>query len=281
MSHGGAQRFVAAIEKQELRPYTVALLADTLVDSISKIELDSLQARLLSLSRAVQSFEDAYQEFVELRDAHSSSAAEQRERYAALAQAFSSSVDRIGHLAITLAGVDEEGRVFVEALTVACSVTSAIASQDYLSAATQGLSLARSTGVPIPVEVSRWVAFAGGVSTAKQPEEVAAILEEFALPPASYATKRYSPASQTQARSGLFINSYLGLSGGGEWLGGSTRQSGGNGRAAYGGVSLPIGAEIALGDGKQSLFLSVLDLGTVANYRFAGSSDQTSPPNIT
>jgi hypothetical protein len=114
----------------------------------------------------------------------------------------------------------------------------------------------------------RFASFSADMLNAKTAEEKQKVLDDVISPPTTYRTKR-SYAKTT------FINSYLGLSGGREWL--SRRDS----WAGHAGLFAPIGIELAAAtknDHSNSLLFSVVDLGTIVSYRISNTDDSDGVP---
>lgn len=99
---------------------------------------------------------------------------------------------------------------------------------------------------------------------ARTPDEVAAAIEAFALPPGSSAMKKY-------ARFSISLNAYVGASGGLEFLDNT------NGNPYYA-IATPIGVCFNFGlqsAGSLSLMASVIDIGALTAFRF---QDPTTNP---
>ena len=126
--------------------------------------------------------------------------------------------------------------------------------------------------------LAKYGGFMAAVSTAKTSDEVEQAVEAFALPSGSSRVKRESPFSIT-------LNAYTGLFVGHETLKGIHAPNTFN---AYG-VTAPIGVALNLGkrhfldfynsggNWSYSLFLSIIDLGAVAAYRFNDDTTASAP----
>jgi hypothetical protein len=107
--------------------------------------------------------------------------------------------------------------------------------------------------------------FMATISSAKTAEEVQQAIETIALPPGSYQVKR-------ESRANISLNGYLGLYGSGEYLPASKQNN-----SFSAGVFAPVGVAFSAGGYKRaddrggkshSLFVSVIDVGTLASFRF-------------
>jgi hypothetical protein len=115
--------------------------------------------------------------------------------------------------------------------------------------------------------------FMSTIVHAESSDEVEQAIEAFALPPGSSRIKRESSFN-------VSVNAYAGLYGGGERIRGFDKGFEFNSF----GVTAPIGVAISKGNSKffwlgkgrhtsYSVFVSLIDLGAVAAYRFAADSD--------
>ena len=117
----------------------------------------------------------------------------------------------------------------------------------------------------IPVPLERLIVLAASVAEANTSEDVWDILQSFADPVGSFATKRASGAHVT-------IGAYFGVMGGFEIVD--------NNLGYQIGLALPVGIELSFGlDECCSLgfFLAPLDLGVIASYRLTGDVSNPSP----
>lgn len=119
--------------------------------------------------------------------------------------------------------------------------------------------------------VTEYGTFMAGVATATTPEEVTQAIEVVALPPGSYRVKRESYVN-------IALNAYVGFYGGNEHMPASKEED-----CFSAGIFAPVGFSFSRGGLKHddknggksvSLFMSVIDLGTFASFRF--NDDQTS-----
>ncbi len=99
--------------------------------------------------------------------------------------------------------------------------------------------------------ILRYGALAADISMAKDPTQVASIIEDAALPQGS--------ARQKNSLGGLYLNSYVGMSCGLEWLESE------NGSSGHVSAFAPVGFEYCFG--RVSMFMSVMDLGALVSYR--------------
>lgn len=116
--------------------------------------------------------------------------------------------------------------------------------------------------------------FMANVASAKTAEEVQQAIEVVALPPGSYQVKR-------ESRKNISINGYVGLYGGGEYLPASE-----NDTRFSAGVFAPVGVAFSTGGYKatspakggwsRSLFISLIDVGALASFRFGDNSTSVS-----
>ncbi len=130
-------------------------------------------------------------------------------------------------------------------------------------------------------DVARYGTFIATVATAKTSDDVESAIESFVLPPGSSSVKRETPFN-------VALQAYTGLFYGHEQIQGVA--SGSNWFNTYG-VTAPIGVSVSIGQRKffcpfsggghasASLFISLVDVGAVAAYRF-GDSQTASAPTI-
>jgi hypothetical protein len=113
--------------------------------------------------------------------------------------------------------------------------------------------------------VIKYGTFMAGVATAKTSEEVQQAIEVVALPPGSYRVKR-------ESRINISLNAYMGFYGGNEHMPQSENKD-----SFSAGLFAPVGFAFSRGairfkdkkGGKSlSLFASVIDVGTLASFRF-------------
>jgi hypothetical protein len=126
-----------------------------------------------------------------------------------------------------------------------------------------------STSVIKPF-ILKYGSFMAAMAQAENSEEVAAAIEAVALPPGSARIKRQTPFN-------VSLNSYAGLFLGYEHVKGVDND--GFKFNSYG-VTAPIGVAISTGNNKRgslSLFLSVVDIGALAAFRFSNDSTSSVP----
>ena len=114
--------------------------------------------------------------------------------------------------------------------------------------------------------VIKYGTFMAAVATAKTSEEVKQAIEVVALPPGSYRVKR-------ESRANISFNAYVGFYAGNEHMPASEKQN-----SLSVGLFAPVGFAFSMGSlkgndtkkgGKSlSLFASVIDVGTLASFRF-------------
>ena len=107
------------------------------------------------------------------------------------------------------------------------------------------------TTLTLPENMVKYATFAADIVTAESDDKIKEILENATLPVGSYRIKR-------NARNGVFINSYVGLGGGCEWLE--------NDPSSHITPFAPIGLEY--NKRSFSFFMSIIDLGTLVSYRW-------------
>ncbi len=117
----------------------------------------------------------------------------------------------------------------------------------------------------IPSSLVQYLTLAADISQAQNVEEAKNIIDNAILPVGSYKIKRSVKFSSS-------INSYIGLNGGREFLDYKNLK---NNSAHYLGPFLPIGVDLSWSCGTEnkmgwshSAFISIIDLGVVAGYRF-------------
>ncbi|MDX1639096.1 MAG: hypothetical protein R3281_14090 [Balneolaceae bacterium] len=113
----------------------------------------------------------------------------------------------------------------------------------------------------------KYGAFMAAVVEADEGEEVVQVIESFALPPGSYRIKRESAFS-------ISLNSYLGGFAGRENLTESSNEGGVWGLTAPVGFSFSFGS---FGRSAPTVFLSLVDLGGVASFRFEHDEEERLP----
>lgn len=154
-----------------------------------------------------------------------------------------------------------------------------LAREDYAAIVTDLIPIAADSilwskvGVLLPPKAQKALQVASAVALAQDGDAVRAALESAIAPPDRYLAKR---VAKEQRRS-LWINSYVGLTTGREWLLNGRNFEEGKFAA---GIALPIGIEINGGrDG--GLLLQLLDLGQVLNYRLGDTATvRRDPPDL-
>lgn len=117
--------------------------------------------------------------------------------------------------------------------------------------------------------LARYGSFMSAVATAKNSDEVAQSIEAAALPVGSARVKRHSKFN-------VAINAYTGLFAGHEWIQGVSNKTAFN----TFGLTAPIGVAASWGSSKgwsKSIFLSLVDIGAMAAFRFADNSTAEVP----
>jgi len=145
-------------------------------------------------------------------------------------------------------------------LTSYLSITTAVLKRDYKTVFP--LLIAEFSDIlDIPQDDKNLIFLAGQISSVRSSEEFEAVLESYALPIGASRLKRHSKIN-------LSINCYGGVTIGCEYYNDAPdlREEKNIGLAA------PIGVAFTFFDGSTSLFLSLLDLGTVVNQRLNGNS---------
>lgn len=149
--------------------------------------------------------------------------------------------------------------------------------QEY-GAAFARFSLAASRLSPeqkMPTWYSKWVPFLADLATAKDSETMEGVLRSAAAPVGSYKIKRGKPTSKSSFHA--MLNAYVGVSSGAEALlnNGKTR--------GHIGPTASIGVEGSWGKPKDwsvSLYLPILDLGSLVDYRLGSDDDVESAPTL-
>lgn len=274
---GGGDEFLRILrDTTYVRFAAVFFVHDVLIRGDVPVPSALLVARVQEIHGAVRSLQGVYEEFEELRESRSAPMAVRRERYAALARAFSDAAIQVGAAGAALSSSTVTPAYF-QLVASSADIAAAVLEEDYVTAVALGLAAANQAGWQVSPKVVRWTSFAGGLASANTSEDVTAMLEQFALPPASYMAKRYPPQEEDRALA-LHLNAYLGASGGGEWLTGGDGAE--NEAAGYFGLALPVGLEVGFGSSRYSLFIPMLDLGAIASYRLGDSSTEAAP-NVT
>lgn len=121
----------------------------------------------------------------------------------------------------------------------------------------------------INAEIVKYLTLAADICQAESTEAASKIFEAAILPPGSYRLKRTSAFSSS-------VSAFTGIGSGFEWL-----DKGNLKAAVFISPFLPIGIDLTWSTGddeeqcdSKSVFFSLIDLGTVAGYRFKNSGDE-------
>lgn len=128
-----------------------------------------------------------------------------------------------------------------------------------------------------PMQI-KLLTLAATVAEAQSSDEVSAAFEAAADPVLSFRAKR---TTSDDDKGGMFgLNAYVGLSGGAEH---AFAPDATGGTVGYGGLTVPIGPEWSLPVkcGSLSLFVPLIDLGTVASFRFRNDNAVQQTPSMT
>jgi len=147
--------------------------------------------------------------------------------------------------------------------------------QNYANSALVALNFIRDTysDTTMNKDLFKYITLIADISHAQNTQEVRTIVDRAILPVGSYAIKRSTGFS-------VAVNAYAGIAGGHEW----TNQGSNNWSSAGAaiGFSLPIGISINWSKGDEdnmahanTFFLSLLDLGAIANYNLGNSEDNS------
>ncbi|MBO0321832.1 hypothetical protein J0X14_05950 [Muricauda sp. CAU 1633] len=129
-------------------------------------------------------------------------------------------------------------------------------------------------------EFLKYGSFMAAIAESDDQDEIEQIIESIALPPGSAAIKR-------RTKFNVALNAYVGLATGSEYNGATDDSK------SFLGVNVPIGIATSWGHGQKykadcdckkergssSIFVSLIDLGAVTNYRF-GDNDTANLPEI-
>ncbi len=130
-------------------------------------------------------------------------------------------------------------------------------------------SLTQELGVrfPLPESVQRYLPLITALTTAQTPEDVTAALNKFALPVGSWRDKE-------EGHHLLNLNAFAGV------IAGPTNATGGGGNKAYRfAVFAPVGLDYNL-NRHWGAFLSIVDLGNLAEVRFHQDEGSTDVPDV-
>ena len=143
--------------------------------------------------------------------------------------------------------------------------------EDYVAAVTQ-LTVKMHAYMAKDSKYNRLLTFVAQLAATKDEKDMEALLDSYAAPIGSASIKRTSSFAIT-------LNSYAGINGGYEWVkGGDAAKE----DSWYAGVAAPIGftfTPLSGRAGSVSLFLEVLDLGSLVNVRF--KNDETTYSDLT
>jgi len=152
----------------------------------------------------------------------------------------------------------------------------AIEAENYSKIALVGLQVVKDARESSDPNLTRMLTFGAALAEADSSEQVTAALEAAADPVGSFRARRGHPPGEQNVN--VAVVAYLGGSGGLEWT-----QVDGTPRGAHAGVAAPIGIEFSIGTNKAEksfwplsrvrsvgLQVSLLDLGTLVNYRLSG-----------
>ncbi len=156
--------------------------------------------------------------------------------------------------------------------------------QNYANSALVALNFIRDTYADeMNKDLFKYITLIADISHAQNTQEVRTIVDRAILPVGSYAIKRSTGFS-------VAVNAYAGVAGGLEW----TNLENDKWSSASGaiGFSLPIGISINWSKGNEdnmahsnTFFLSLLDLGAIANYNLGNTEDDgesiSTAPEIT
>lgn len=164
-----------------------------------------------------------------------------------------------------------------ETFDLAMVMTAEVAREDYGRIALYALKLLHTflpSEVVLDEDLVKLITLAADISEAER-GQVKDIFEAAILPVGSYRIKQSTSFS-------VSLNAYTGLSGGAEILGET------NGAKVFGGIHAPIGFGLNWSKGTEqhlkasnSLFLSVIDLGTLVSYRFGTEDSVNATPEVT
>jgi hypothetical protein len=153
-----------------------------------------------------------------------------------------------------------------------------VVSREYGRAVVIVVKLIEDNAVQLSADQLRYLSFAANLATAQRAEEVTAALDAAAEPVGAYRAKRGE--RDTQARRFAFtVNGYVGASAGVEQ---AEIPGGGTDRGNYAGLAVPFGLELAYAfkNSSLSLFVPVIDVGTIASARFNGDDEVESQPEV-
>lgn len=185
---------------------------------------------------------------------------------------------------------------YISALTDAVTIYSLVRNRDHAqvladldkalkNAATESekinisMQLKRENGVAdMTTNLFRYGTFMAAIADAHSPEEVSAAIEVFALPSGSARIKRESPFN-------ISLNAYIGPFVGYEKISGLKKDDDFSLNSF--GIAAPVGVAVSWGDRKffyqgkghwsYSVFVSLIDLGTLATFRLGNSTVEEVP----
>lgn len=165
-------------------------------------------------------------------------------------------------------------------------VARSLASEDYATAVLTSLAFVDSLGImnSMPLNVRRVLSLTADLAQAQDADGVAASLDRFAAPPESYLTKRASGRGAY-----VLLNAYAGAGFGREGV--CPRLAGCRASANVVGAYMPLGLEVGVPISSRvrllsgafrsaSVFVQVIDLGTLATWRLAERDGVDKAPNV-
>jgi hypothetical protein len=164
-------------------------------------------------------------------------------------------------------------------LTDGIDLIRAAAQRDYEHVIIDGIAIVQRLAVKLPWTQTtvRYMTAAASLATAKTPADIETVLNDVAEPVGSARLKR-GPVANGGVRTTFTLNAYLGA--GGAWELTTTRGLPRAGVVAAG-LAVPIGPEVAWGVKdflpSISIFVPIVDLGLLANYRLSGDTLKTAP----
>lgn len=161
------------------------------------------------------------------------------------------------------------------------TLQAAVADRRYVAAVSElNLLFGSRLQQSLPPRQMKVLTLAATVAEAQSSEDVSKAFEAAADPVLSFRAKRTVAKDE---RGGMFgLNAYVGFSGGAE----HAFAAGANGgTTGYGGLTVPIGPEwsVPVAPGRSfSVFVPLIDLGTVASFRFTNTDDAVQQtPSVT
>jgi len=137
---------------------------------------------------------------------------------------------------------------------------------DYGRAFVSSIELLGASGLSLPPGVAKYGPLLADIASAKSAEDIKKAIETSAEPTGSFAKKRGA------GNASFGLTAYFGGTAGGEWVDGVEK--------AHVGLSVPIGLEASVGIAEFAslgLFVSVVDVGTLVDFRLNDDSNKSSP----